>query len=91
MIACNSLTMSPISVLLILTCYFGLGGKVINSVPYRPEYTVPASNPVHSTPLFRTGKNTGCTGLVPAVPANFGQYRPVQSLEKGKRVTILIP
>ena len=51
--------------------------KVINSVPYqpyRPKYTVPASNPVHSTPLFRIGKNTGRTGFV---PANFGQYRPV--------------
>ena len=46
--------------------------KVINSVPYRPvrpEYTVPASNPVHSTPLFRTGKNTGRTGQFRAIPA----------------------
>ena len=51
--------------------------NVVNFVPYRSEYTVPASNPVCLTPLFRTGKNTGCTGLVPAVPANFGQYRPV--------------
>ena len=55
--------------------------KVIDSVPYwpvRPEYTIPASNPVRSTPLFHTGKNTGHTDLVPAVPANFGQYRLVQ-------------
>ena len=46
--------------------------KVINSVPYRPirpEYTVPASNPVHSTPLFRTRKNTGRTGQFRAIPA----------------------
>ena len=49
--------------------------KVINSVPYRPvrpEYTVPASNPVHSTPLFHIGKNTGRTGqfrAIPGVPA----------------------
>ena len=56
---------------------FGFSPQVIDSVPYRsvrPEYTVPASNPVRSTLLFRTGKNTGRTGLV---PANFGQYRPV--------------
>ena len=57
--------------------------KVVNSVPYRPEYTIPASNPVRSTPLFRTGKNTGHTGLVPAVPANFGQYRPVLDVPAG--------
>ena len=59
---------------------YAITTKVIKSVPYRPvrpEYTVPASNPVHSTLLFRTGKNTGRTGLVPAIPANFGQYRPV--------------
>ena len=58
----------------------------VNTVPYRPyrpEYIVPASNPVHSTPLFRTGKNTGCTSLVPAVPANFGQYRPVPGVPAG--------
>ena len=61
--------------------------NVVNSVPYRPvrpEYTVPASNPVRLTPLFRTGKNTGRTGLVPAVPANFGQYRPVPGVPAGK-------
>ena len=62
---------------------YNYGGilKVVNSVPYRSvrsEYTVPASNPVNSTPLFRTGKNTGCAGLVLTVPANFKQYRPVQ-------------
>ena len=63
--------------------------KVINSVPYRPyrpEYTVPAVPArIYRTGqqsdtldfLFRTGKNTGHTGLVPAVLANFGQYRPV--------------
>jgi len=42
--------------------------NVVNSVPYRPvrpEYIVPASNLVRSTPLFRTGKNTGCIDLVP--------------------------
>ena len=53
-----------------------VSAKVIDSVPYQlvqPEYTVPASNPVHSTPLFRTEKNTGRTGLVPVIPANFGQ------------------
>ena len=45
--------------------------NVVNSVPYRPvrpEYTVPASNPVRSTPLFRTGKNTGRTGQFRAIP-----------------------
>ena len=67
-----------------INCYrIGIKNKVINSVPYRPEYTVPASNPVHSTPLFRTGKNTGHTGLVPAVPANFGQYWPVPGVPAG--------
>ena len=43
--------------------------KVIDSVPYRlvrPEYIVPASILVRSTPLFRTGKNTGRIGIVPA-------------------------
>ena len=52
---------------MIATC-----SKVINSVPYRSvlsEYTVPASNPVHSTPLFRTGKNTGRIGQFRAIPA----------------------
>ena len=51
--------------------------KGVNSVPYQTvwaEYTVLASKPVRITPLFRTGKNTGRTGHVPAVPANFGQY-----------------
>ena len=51
----------------------GVHGKVIDSVPYRPvwsEYTIPASNPVRSTPLFRTGKNTGRTGKI-------WLYRPV--------------
>ena len=52
--------------------------NVVNTVPYRPvrpEYTVPAGNPVRLTSMFRTGRNTGRTSLV---PANFGQYRPVQ-------------
>ena len=61
--------------------YKNLLNKVIDSVPYRlvrPEYTVPASNPVRSTPLFRTGKNTGRTGQFRAIPAGIGrtgQYR----------------
>ena len=47
----------------------GGGGetKVIDSVLYRsvrPEYTVQASNPVRSTPLFHTGKNTSRTGEI---------------------------
>ena len=40
--------------------------------------TVPASNLVHSTPLFHTGKNTGRTGQFRAIPAGTGrtgQYR----------------
>ena len=56
--------------------------SVVDTVPYRPvrpEYTVPAGDPVRLTPTFRTGKNTGCTGLVPAVLADTGQYRPVQN------------
>ena len=55
----------------------------VNTVPYRPEYTVSASNPVHLTPLFRTGKNTGHTGLVPAILANFGQYQLVSGVLAG--------
>ena len=49
--------------------------SVVDTVPYRPvrpKYTVPAGNPVQLTYLFRTGRNTGRTGLVPAVPANTG-------------------
>ena len=45
--------------------------KVVNSAPYRSvrlEYTVPASNLVRSTPLFRTEKNTGRTGQFRAIP-----------------------
>ena len=67
--------------------------KVIDSVPYwpvRPKYTVPASNPVHLTPLFRTGKNTGRTGLVPAIPANFGQYQPVSGVPAGTEKSFFI-
>ena len=30
------------------------------------------------TLMFRIGLNTDRTGYVPAIPANFGQYRPVQ-------------
>ena len=51
---------------------FRILGKVVNSVPYRLvwlESIVLASNPVRSTPLFRTGKNTGRTGQFRAVPA----------------------
>ena len=61
--------------------YKNLLNKVIDSVPYRlvrPEYTVPASNPVRSTPLFRTGKNTGRTGQFRAIPTStrrIGRYR----------------
>ena len=56
--------------------------KGVNSVPYQmvwAEYNVLASKPVRITPLFRTGKNTGRTGHVPAVPANFGQYLQIQN------------
>ena len=55
---------------------FGFSPQVIDSVPYRsvrPEYTVPASNPVRSTPLFRTGKNTGRTGIIPAISNHTGR------------------
>ena len=43
----------------------------MNSVPYRPVYTVPARKPVQNTSLFRIGKNTG---HVPAVPANIDHF-----------------
>ena len=54
-----------------LTSAMEIQSKVVDSVPHRPvwpEYTVSASNPVHSTPLFRTGKNTGRTGQFRAIP-----------------------
>ena len=57
--------------------------KVINSVSYWPvwpEYTVPASNPVHSTPLFRTGKNTGRTG----------QFRAILGVPAGKEKSFFL-
>ena len=41
--------------------------KEVNFVPYRLVrlvYTVPANKPVQIPPLFRTGKNTGCTGEI---------------------------
>ena len=44
--------------------------NVVNTVPYRPEYTVPAGNPVRLTSMFRTGRNTGRTG-------QYRLYRPV--------------
>ena len=45
----------------------------VNFVLYRPEYTVPTSKPVHITPLFRTGKNTGRIGEFRAIPAGTGR------------------
>ena len=47
----------------------GVADKEVNSIPYRPVYTVPVSALVQVHPLFRTGKNTSCTGLILAVPA----------------------
>ena len=64
---------------------FGFSPQVIDSVPYRlvrPEYTVPASKLVRITPLFHIGKNTG---RILAIPANFGQYRPVSSVSGGTK------
>ena len=46
--------------------------SVVDTVPYRPvrpEYTVPAGDPVRLTPTFRTGKNTGRTGQYQAIRA----------------------
>ena len=50
------------------------------NIPYRPaiRYTRP--------PLFRTGKNTGRTDLV---PSNFGQYRPVPGVPAGTEKSFL--
>ena len=36
----------------------GVANKEVNSIPYRPVYTVPVSAPVQAHPLFRTRKNT---------------------------------
>ena len=55
----------------------GVADKKVNSVPYRPVwpiYTVPVSAPVQVHPLFRTGKNIGRTGLIPAGPAKSGYF-----------------
>ena len=38
--------------------------KVVNSVPYRLVYTILANKLVQNTPLFRTRKNTSCTGEI---------------------------
>ena len=82
--------------------------NVVNTVPYRPvqpKYTVPAGNPVRLTYMFRTGRNTGRTGLVPAVPANTdctGRYLNTEpkrkkagyvnfDISKGKIVILLNP
>ena len=46
-------------------------GSQFRTVLYRSvplEYTVPASKPVHITPLFHTGKNTGRTDQFRAIP-----------------------
>ena len=60
--------------------------KVVNSVPYRLEYTVPAGNPIRSTPLFRTGKNNGYTGHIGqfrAIPVSTDQFRAIPSVPVG--------
>ena len=41
-----------------------IGTKEVNSVSYRPVYTVPASASVQITPLLRTGKNTNRTSEI---------------------------
>ena len=59
--------------------------KGVNFIPYRSvqsEYTVPTSKPVRITSLFRIGKNTG---RILAIPANFGQYRPVSGVSGGTK------
>ena len=60
-----------------------LSTKGVNTVLYRPVYTIPASKPVRLTLLFRTGKNIGRTGHVSAVPVNFGQYWPIPGVPAG--------
>ena len=71
----------------------GFSIRGVNNVPYRlvrSVYTVLASKPVRLTPLFRTRKNTGHTGHVPAVPVNFGQYRPVPGVLAGTEKNLFI-
>ena len=46
-----------------------LWNRGVNTVPYQSVYTIPASKPVRLTPMFRTGKNTSCTGQFRAIPA----------------------
>ena len=48
-------------------------GELIPYRPVRPIFTVPISKSVRLTPLFRTGKNTGCTGQFQAIPAGTGK------------------
>ena len=64
--------------------FSGFQTNVINTVPYRPvrpEYTVPAGNPVRLTSMFRTGRNTGRIGrtgqfrVIPAGTVCTGRYR----------------
>ena len=56
--------------LFILLIYLTVQSKEVNSVPYRPEYFVPASIPVHKPPCFVPEK-------IPAVPAMYRAYRPI--------------
>ena len=64
--------------------YISIEIRGVNTVPYRlvrPVYTIPASKLVRLTPLFRTGKNTGCTGRT----VNFGQYQLVLGVLAGTK------
>ena len=56
--------------------------KEVNSVPYRLVwlvYIVPVSAPVQVHPLFRTGKNTSCTGHTGEIRL----FRPIKMFRTG--------
>ena len=53
----------------------GVWAKLVNTVPVLAVLTGMYTGIKIST--FRTNLNTGCTGHVPAISANFGQYQPI--------------
>ena len=61
---------------------------VINTVPFRPEWTeffVPVCKPVPKTPPFHLGPDFGVFWPVSAVPANFSRY-VILSKKKKKNI-----
>jgi hypothetical protein len=59
--------------------FHGISPNVVDSVPFRPErpeYLVPACEPVRETHLFHLGLNTGPFRVISGIPGNFRSLRP---------------